>query len=833
MFTDEELEGAVLRYLTSDVRTERTEAGTRDVVAAKAQVYEIISAAFLLRPSALFSVCWMASNNLRAKLLEQLLDMQAILDAAPHVSKSSQRVDSTTDLYNAEASLVTLTAAFSARSAGVAGGIGPAIQRFGTSVERFIRAELAKNTIAEGAIVKTPEELRVEVAARWRAASERHPEILEAVEQLASALDNYNGVRLPDTVVGTLLARIQGRLGLVTAQMQAPSAAQDSRSALLELSAMRTLLRQAAQFRPPVLQKMPVTGDAPTGVLLGDTGSPASILGTVSGPFNYAPGTELAYSVAGAATTLTLPRTSAAELRSRAISPYTDPPEDAECAFAVGLTTTAVLAAAWGSGAAAAAALDALVGVGVTWDGVTSQLVFRTDSFADGSSLVLLEDTPARSAFVGWCLTAGVARRVMGAPVPAEEVALAFAADARLRVRTVREVGEAFTGQRSPTPGEEDVLQHRVAAGADLVGDDGRTARANVDLEALGVVPGMYLVTTAPTPHTLRIDAVAGPQLALEAPLAAGTYTYFIGPDLAVLEPGSRVNLTGTADAGSYRVVEGEVAELRLDRPLTAAGAAQVTSVTSELLVVELREPGPAATLEVIASAGATALGLPLGTAAPKLDTFDVGIDAGVRGVQAGDRLVLQPEVGAPSTHTVVSISGTTVRFAPAKVYQAGLLRYVLRDARVQDYLALSEQLRLVQQDVFLTDSATLDQIVGRLTRGARYTGQLVVVLSGYVAALRALLELCDGYVVPRDPTVEQALRVMVEHGFDRAADMFVALRLAEFFALEADGVSYKTWAMRTALEVGRLVVPVSRDTRDPTSQWRTLAVQRADNGGR
>jgi hypothetical protein len=801
------------------------------VVAAKAQVYEIISAAFLLRPSALFSVCWMASNNLRAKLLEQLVDMQAILDAAPRVSKSSQRVESTTDLYNAEASLVTLTAAFSARSAGVAGGIGPAIQRFSSSVERFIRGELAKNTIADGAIIQTPEELRVEIAARWKAASERLPEILEAVELLASALDNYNGVRLPDTVVGTLLARIQGRLGVLTAQMQAPSAAQDSRNALLELSAMRTLLRQAAQFRPPVLNKMPVAGDAPTGVLLGNTGSPASILGATSGPFNYAPGTELSYSVAGAATTLTLPRTSAPELRSRAISPYTDPPEDSECAFAVGLTTTTVLTAAWGSGAAAAAALDALVGVGVTWDAATSQLVFRADSFADGSTLVLLEDTPARSAFVGWCLALGVARRVTGAPVPAEEVALAFAADARLRVRIVREVSEAFTGQRSATPGDEDVLQHRVASGTDLVGEDGRVARASVDLEALGVVAGMCLVTTAPTPHTLRIEAVVGPQLALEAPLAAGTYTYFVGPDHGALEPGSRVSLTGTVDAGSYRVVAGEVAELRLDRPLTDAGAVQVTSVTSELLLLELREPGPAASLTVSASTGATALGLPLGTAAPKLDTFDVGIDASTRGVVAGDRLVLQLEAGVPSTHTVTSTSGTTVRFAPAVIYQAGPLHYALRDALVQDFLALSEQLRLAQQDVFLTDSAALDQVVSRLTRGARYTGQLAVTLGGHVAALLALLDLCDGYVVPRDPTVEQALRLMVEHGFDRAADMFVALRLAEFFALEADGVSYKTWAMRTALEVGRLVVPVSRDTRDPTSQWRTLAVQRADNG--
>ena len=93
MFTDEELEGAVLRYLTSDVQTVRTEAGTRDYVTAQRQVYEIISAAFMLRPAALFSVCWMASNALYALVTEQLADMQAIVEAAPRVSSSSKKVE--------------------------------------------------------------------------------------------------------------------------------------------------------------------------------------------------------------------------------------------------------------------------------------------------------------------------------------------------------------------------------------------------------------------------------------------------------------------------------------------------------------------------------------------------------------------------------------------------------------------------------------------------------------------------------------------------------------------------------------------------------------------
>jgi hypothetical protein len=823
MFTDEELEAAVLRYLTSDVETPRSEAGARDIVAAKTQVYEIIAAAFMLRPAAIFSVCWMASNNLRALLTDQLLDMHVIEDAAPRVYKTSAKVDSVTDLHNAEAALLTLTAAFSARSTGVAGGIGPAIARFNTSIDRFVRGELVKNTVAQGDVVQTPEELRLEIASRWTTARARHEEILTAVDGLIGALSSYNAVRLPDTVVGSLLLRIQERLTELTAQMQATTAAQDSRNAMLEFSAMRTLLTQASKFRPPVLQKAPLTGDAQSGVLLGQSGISAGILGAVSGPFNYAPGAVLSYSVGGVPGTLVLPGTSVAELRSRALTAWTAPPVGSECVFLVdGVMTSTADVLAWTDLASAAAGLDVLDGVTVTVD--SDQLVFRSDRIDDTSALELLTDTLNRTAFATWLL-AGASTSARGAAVPAADVAAAFAADARLRVSVVREVLDTFDAARSTVLGEEATLWHRYVTGVDLLSEGTTSVRAGADLEALGVAVSMLVVTSTPTAQTRRILAVAGPALELDSALPGATYTYYIGVDYGNVELGSRAQLSGSVDAGAYRVVDTGIGLLELDRDLTASGAVQAT-VVSERLRVEAREVGPAATLGITAGAGATALGLAPGTLIPTLDTFDTQTDLSARGVESGDRLVLEHAAGGPTTHVVASVSGTTVRFSPAAPYEAGALRYVLRDALVQDYYDLREGLDAVFAQEAFDDEAGLDLTMSRLARGARYTGSLVTTLTGYIAALLELADLSDGYSVARDPTVEQALRLMVEQGFDRAADLFVALRLGEFFALDADGVSYKTWVIRTAADVARLVVPVSKDTRDPTSGWRTLAVE-------
>jgi hypothetical protein len=822
MFTDEELEQAVLNYLTSDAVATRTPAGSRDIVAAKTQVFEIISAAFMLRPAALFAVCWLASNGLRAKVAQQLADLYTILEAAPRVSQSSQKVQSVTDLRNAEASLLTLTAAFSTRTRGVAGNIGPAVQRFNASIERFMRGELAKNTVRDGDIVKTPEELRVVVAEAWKTASERHVEIVDAVGYLASALSTYAGVRLPDSVVGSLLTRIQARLAELTVQMEAITAPRDSRSALLELSAMRTLLAQAARFRPPELKKAPLTGDGTTGVLTGGSGTPASVLGTVSAPYNYAYGTELAYSVAGVPGVISLPGSSAGVLYSVELNPWADPPVGSTCAVTGPDDTEAFAAAAWGSGPAAAAAMDAAIDFAtVSWNSVTHRLEIVGDTLGDNAVLFFDTSSSARAAFASWFVGSTGLAYSAGSSVAMEDVLRAFASAPKLKASAVRQQYESFTGQRSDVA--NDVVWHRVASGSDLMADGSNTVRAGVDLEALGVVPGMVL--SAAGIH--RIAAVSGATLVLESTLVGGPLPYFIGPDYTDLGVGARVVLSGTADAGNYRVVQGSYAQVQLDRVLSSGAAAQV-SMSREQLLLTVRDVGPAATLAITAGAGATALGLMPQTAPSWLDTFETRTDLGARGVEPGDLITLFNTASGELSLSCRSVSGTQVQLSAPIPYEATELRYLIRCAPVQDYVDLRTDLRVVQGDTTFTDLRTLDQAMARLIRGARFVGDVAATLNGYVAALLELLDICDAYEVQRDPTVEQAVRVMQEHGFDRAADLFLALRLDEFFALDADGVSYKTWLYQTIRTVVPQIAPTTKDTRDTTGGFRTVSIQPA-----
>ena len=674
MFTDDELEGALLKFLQTEVSTLRTERGSRDVLQSKAQVYELITSVFLMRPRAIFSVCWLASNALRALVAQQLEDLQVIVEAAPRAGESSARVESTTDLYNAEAALLSLTAAFSAREGGVRGSIGPSVQRFSASVDRFMRSELTKNTIDQGKVVKTGEELRVVISQAWTRAFARHEEIALGLSRLKDALSEFERVRLPDVAVGGIMTRVQARLAEITQVMESTEAGAQSREALLDLSAMRVLLKQASQFRTPSLLKAPLTGDVASGALTRGSGTTASITGTVKGPYYYAAGVLLSYRVGGELEQAYLPGTSAAVLRSSFRATWKRPGPGLVCALRLsgGTVEQVITTDAWTSGPAAVELINQrLKGVQSTWVGYKGELSLFTTQATKGASLTLLVETDEQAAFAAWF---GSPLTAQGTGVPASEVAIALP----------------------------------------------------------------QLLTTA------RVKEGAVELAALE-----------YGPDLTI-------------------------------------------------------EPGEAATI----------LGFPAVTVPGAVGTFEAPVNFAERGVEPGDELVFDGDV---ARYAITAVSGQSLSFTPHRAAAASV-RYDVRDGAVAAYQALSQQLGALELQAGW-DVSIADQAVGRLVRGARYGGTLVSALTDYQAAFYELLTLCDGYIVPREPAVEEVVRTLVEHGFDRARDLFVSLQLVAFFALDAEGVSYRTHVMRVAADTVRVAAPVAKDTGDATTRWRTTAV--------
>lgn len=847
-FSDEEIAAAVDRFLLKQVTVPTLKTGARDILTARDRVYDLLTTALLLRPDSYFYVIYLARNRLMALVSQQIAALDTIIAAAPNTTRAAKLINSTTDLAAAQAALLDLSAGLNTRSTGVRGSIGPAVDRFRRSISSFVSGELTKNVVVSGQVTETGPELRSTIASAWADIVGRHPEIVRLAGNLAGALSTLESVRLPETSVRDIVSRIQTRLSEVRTTMESDSAIEQSRSAVLDLLTMRTLLTKASTFRNPELVLMPKTRDSSLVTFLDSSGTQARIQGTISGPFNYDPGAGLSLSVNGGTPVfVTLPRTtkgSRAELRSRVFSPWVAPTIGDEMSFVLNfsLATSFVLPAAYASGPVAAAALDAALTplASCTWDAATNQLVFQSANEGDISHLRLLINTAPQQGFRDWAFPATLAPFIenKGEPVPASEIVSAIGQASPLVSADIVETNLAsFIGERTSVGGEEAILWDRRDSGTDLA-STGTTlvSSPSKNFETMGIQPGMAVHTTSPGVADYVIEEVNANELVLSSAPPVGALTYYIGPDYRTVPAGARVQVVSGANrdnTGFYRASSGEVARIVVDRSLQVADAQISVSVFQQLIGIEAVGTTTSAGVGALASAGATALGLAVAAETRPLLTRLRLVGAGdflLRGVRTGDLLKLTAPSGAVYDDVIIASVTTTDLLIEQDniVYEPGNWTYEIRSYRADQFQAVQEDANDFLSTEFATNFARIDSLVGRLIRGAKYSGEIVTAITDYRDDLIDFRQGLESYSVPRERTIDNVVRTMREQGLDRAIDLFLTLEIAELFSMEADGVSYNTWLVRKAATVAREVVPVSKYARSDrvVQEWRTVSFQ-------
>ncbi len=832
-FTDEEVQASINKFLFTELAVDRLGTGARNVVALRDGVFDLITTALLLRPDSYFYVVYLAKNKLRYLVDQQISALDDIEEAGPNTTRAQKRVESTSELSNAKASILELNAGLNARSTGIRGSLGPAIDRFRRSVSRFITTELTKNVVESGEVVETGPELRNKISTIWADAKARHDDIQNIVGNISSALTSLAAVKLPERAVRDLVGRIQSRLDEIQVTLSGPEAVAESRESMLDLIAMRTLLTKASTFKNPEVSLMPKTGDSSILVMTDSEGVEPEVVGTVSAPFNYDPGTDLDLSINSGASTPTtvLPQTttgSRAELRSRDLSgQFPGPAALSEVAiyrdFTATQTVLAIPALTWATGAIAAAALDAALGptIEVTWDASTDQLVFQSALNGDASALRFLKDTANRQAFVDWAFGTDVySIESLGRPVTIEDVIAAVSTSAALAKAEVEETSYAdFVGERTAVGGEEATLWNRLDTGADLVANGTTTLTSPThNFEGLGVKAGMGVAITSPYTTTRQIVSVSGNTLEIDAAAVAGVLTYRIGPDYTAVPVGARVQATGSKrdNTGFYRVASSGIGFIVMDRDFVETDDRIMVSVYTKLLKLSTHGTTTSSGIGALPGAGATALGLPTSEAGASLSEFALSGtgDFILRGVRVGDVIDLTSPSSAVFTVTVESLSPSGVVFDPPLPHEPGNWTYAIRSLRASSYTDLKEDVDVYLDSSFASDFTALDRLISRLISSARYAGEIQSAVATYRADLVSLQAALVGYSVPVERTVDNVVKTLREQGFDRALDLFLSLDVEELFSMDPDGVSYSTWLVRKSATAAREVVPVTKTPR-------------------
>lgn len=815
-YSSEEVQAAIDKFLLGTVSMPRTNLGMREVLSARDDIYALLTTTLLLRPDSYFYVVFLAKNRLEALRRAQQVDLDFLLadSTADALVRRGVPVTNTTELTNAQAALLNINAGINAATGNRTRSLGPEVDRFRRNLERFVTSSLVPNVVEAGVPTETAGELRERIATVWAGVVTRHAQILELCTAIQDAVTNLSGARLPEKAIQSVVSRMETRLEEITAELEADRALSTHREAMLELLTMRTLLARVATFRIPERLLAPLTGDSTTLAGVGSL-SPAQLLGTISGPFNVPPAATLNFEsgVPVTPSSITLVDYSNAESSSADIVyPVSFP---AGAAFRVRVDGVLYPSESYSlSVYVTAAAFVASITAYFTFYGIPAtafisggRIILRSNSFADVSSIEVLASTPGELAFIQ--LT-GFSRYAVCRPVLAASIISKGTPYPGVRLSENR----TEYGNVNGVTAAASTLDLAVASGTIDTTGGGTTFTATINLESAGVRARDSIDIGG---QVRTLVSVVGAKIVLSSaiPDLGVAVAYRIGQDFTAVPVGARVLVSSTAtplNAGPYRVVSGSVARLVVDRTFFVLADAVSVFVVQSLLVATA--PGTTPTDGITAfpaSAGATAVGYTPSATQVKAEftEFDISgtVDLFARGVSVGDQLTVATSPAA-STAAITAVFLDSLEAAGVP-YFAGSLGYIIESAR---YLAWLELVDDVQDFISGDNFKAANFAVTRLLSGA--APQVLLSPGGPIgnySTLVTTLSAIQNYTVPFERGIDNILRMLVEQGFDRSADLFTTLQIVEFFGMHPDGSSYATNLVRTAADVTRQVAPVSR----------------------
>ena len=766
-FTSEEVQTKINQFLRTQITVGRTRSGSRDILALRDEAFDLLTTSILIRPDSFFYIVSRAVNRFEALRRKQVTDIETILAAFPGVTRRGVPIESTAELVNAQAALLEINAGLNTRQtgSGIRGSIGPGVERFQRSTERFLRGELVPNIVDLGTIVETGDELRATITATFADVSARHAEMLLLADNLVGAIAELDAVRLPEQSVQGIVGRISDRLDEVVEEMGGTDALSLARGDALDLFVMRVLLARSSSFRTPLLTLAPLTGDGSTMTLtVGVT--PGEILGTVSGPYNY-----------GSIVDLDL------ETGSGGVLPTFASPGDSRATIATGVTPASLDFGAGGDvaisvqgGAPLVASFVGLTTRVATASGIDTALGVAGAAFVSGTTIVIqsADETDASSLE----LDQSTAVRLLGVAV----------------------LAPLKTFARSESPSAQDIADA-------LLADP--TYSPHVDPEVLTTDLGSF---------TGNVTAV----------VAEEDLVFVTGVDFSSVPAGARLQVTnGDRDnIGYYRVLVGGVGQIQVDRDFNTRPDDIGFNIFTQFLKLKATAVLPTDGIRVVSvSIVSAAIGLPLDPAINKglanTGTITTG-DLLERGVRVGDLLLLDTDT--PETaRELTLVDRQIVTFSPGFEYDAGattIVAYSIRSQRYQLYRFLidgTSTLKGIQAwlDEW-RDFSEMDRVVGQIIRGGipLQATPLVTSYLGDPAPVGDLTTLgadVAAFDIPFEPTIDNILRLLAEQGMDRALELLVTLELITFFTMPAEGVSFSTWLTRQAADSAREIAPVSK----------------------
>ena len=800
-YKDAEISQVVSKYVKSKLTISTSPLGPTDAGSKFNEVIELFSSTLVYDPNSIFYLIYLASNRLNVDVKALLEYVDDIIVAIGEMTKVTKDVTNTTPLGDAATALLSVDQILTSNGA----ISSKAFSSYKTSVTKFIDDSLKQNVKSGSNIVRPPQLARTEAKTDLSALSAGYKTLLTNVDLLVGMLDEFNGLNLPVLMIQGSVQNIRSDLQDLQSYFESSSQTRDDRiskcrEAYLQLASGKAILDSYLTVTDPSDPRL-----SSSSTVVGRVAIPAGTLGelipaevscTKSAPWPIVTGTndELKISEDGnGSTTYTLTAPSQPSLLSTLPDTYDIVASTNDCLEIDELGPPVILTAGTGRTAAQIVS-DITSWITTNYPGEYSAAVV----VSGGKNYVQI--TKSQSGIQRLTMTAE--NSTYYSRIVAAYTTLGF-----------------YRGESDDNTG---VTASEVAAQINAVGKVTATVEQTAYEE--GTTGIAYNATTFDLPlNTLASLSHANDQLLVR---------------------------TGK-NAGYHRIVS--IARTTIDRitlssstPLLDFASNQSWIIVRELLTIQ--STASDLTSEIIIGAGNsnTTLGFTAGTTEATTTGFraassNTDLDFSKYDVVVGDILYTKT-TGGETKRSVLELSDSSTQLEvdpPFKVSES-LTGFRILSVAAVDYEVFKGELDAwvitKDQSDFASNTLELDRVMNPLLVNQRPSLAMVADASLVALDLRTLLDdlstLLVAFTVASVSRMDAALKMLKERSMDRAYDLLMRGKVADFFSMDKDDAASSAFMLKSMRAVAQKDLPTSKleddadDTRLTVSSTGTDANQ-------
>ena len=292
----DEIETAVSKLVKSSLTTRRDPLGPSDLSAAFSDVLQLLSSTLLSYPTAIFYLIYLATNKLNKSVESVISDLDDLLEAVDETFYRTQEVTHSSLLSDAATALADVDSILTSK-----GSVSTqALSRYTNAISKFTEKDLAPNIKHSSQITRPAPLAKSDAKDLLISLETDYPALLTDLAQVQSMLSEFLALNLGATSMQASIRNVRSDLESLSTYYNSDAYTRDAkvsstRDAYLTLTAGKAVLTGMVSLvdpREPLLaSSTTVKGYAAVAQGGGKT-TPATVLGTKSGPWTIIPGTN-------------------------------------------------------------------------------------------------------------------------------------------------------------------------------------------------------------------------------------------------------------------------------------------------------------------------------------------------------------------------------------------------------------------------------------------------------------------------------------------------------------------------------------------------------------